>query len=79
LRAFAATPGEIAEEVLPADAVGAGLVIDSRLAAFDQAGQIVHSILRFSILLEPIRHVRDDAIYVKKPHRLPVAEVAADP
>ena len=47
LRAFAATPGEIAEEVLPADAVRAGWGIDSCLAAFDHAGQIVHSILRF--------------------------------
>jgi hypothetical protein len=40
LRAFAATPGEIAEEVLPADAVRAGWGIDSRLAAFNPAGQI---------------------------------------
>ena len=46
LRAFAATPGEIAEEVLPADAVGAGRGIDSCLAAFDHASQIVHRVLR---------------------------------
>ncbi len=46
LRAFAATPGEIAEEVLAADTVRAGWGIDSCLAAFDEAGQIVHSILR---------------------------------
>ena len=36
LRAFAAAPGEIAEEVLPEDAVRAGWGIDSCLAAFDQ-------------------------------------------
>jgi len=29
--------------------------------------------------LEPIRKVRDDAIHVEGSHRLPVAEVAADP
>jgi hypothetical protein len=47
LRAFAPSPGEIAEEVLSADAVCAGWGIDSCLAALDHAGQIVHSILRF--------------------------------
>lgn len=47
LRAFAATPGEIVEEVLPADAVCAGWGIHSCLAAFDEAGQIVHYIPRF--------------------------------
>ena len=47
LRAFAATPGEIVEEVLPADAVRACWGIHSRLAAFDEAGQIVHCIPRF--------------------------------
>lgn len=47
LWAFAAPPGEIAEEVLPADAVCAGWGIDSCLAAFDEAGQIVHFIPRF--------------------------------
>ena len=46
LRAFAATPGKIVEEVLPADAVRAGWGIDSCLAAFDEAGQIVHRVLR---------------------------------
>jgi hypothetical protein len=46
LRAFSATPGEIVEEVLPADAVRAGWGIDSRLATFDHAGQIVHRVLR---------------------------------
>ena len=46
LRTFAATPGEIAEEVLSADAVRAGWGIDSCLAAFDQTGQIVHFIPR---------------------------------
>jgi hypothetical protein len=49
LRPFAATPGEIVEEVFPADAVCAGWGIDFRLAAFDETGQIVHSILRFRI------------------------------
>jgi hypothetical protein len=33
----------------------------------------------FSILLEPIRKVRDNAIHVERPHRLPVADVAVDP
>ena len=65
--------------MLPADAVGVGWGIDSRLAAFDEAGRIVHSIFRFNILLEPIMKVRDDAIHVEKSHRLPVAEVAAGP
>ena len=46
LRAFAATPGEIVEEVLSADAVCAGWGIYSCLAAFDEAGQIVHGIPR---------------------------------
>ena len=46
LRAFAATPGEIVEEVLSADAVRAGRGIDSGLATFDHAGQIVHRVLR---------------------------------
>ena len=27
--------------------------------------------------LEPVRKVRDDAIHVERPHRLPVADVAA--
>jgi len=35
LRAFAATPDEIVEEVLPADAVRAGWGIDFGLATFD--------------------------------------------
>ena len=35
LRAFAAAPDEIVEEVLPADAVRAGWGIDFGLAAFD--------------------------------------------
>jgi hypothetical protein len=35
LRTFAATPGEIVEEVLTADAVRAGWGIDSCLAAID--------------------------------------------
>ena len=47
LWAFAAAPGEIVEEVLPADAVCAGRGIHSCLAAFDEAGQIVHCIPRF--------------------------------
>ncbi len=46
LRAFAATPGEIVEEVFSADAVRAGRGIASRLATFDHAGQIVHRGLR---------------------------------
>jgi len=46
LWAFSATPGEIVEEVLPADAVRAGWGIDSPLATFDHAGQIVHRVLR---------------------------------
>jgi hypothetical protein len=49
LWASAATPGEIAEEVLPTDAVCAGWGIDPRLATFDETGQIVHSTLRFRI------------------------------
>jgi len=49
LWASAATPGEIVEEVLPTDAVCAGWGIDFRLAAFNETGQIVHSILRFRI------------------------------
>ena len=52
LRAFAAAPGEIGEKVLPADAVGAGRGVDSCLAAFDETGQVVHSILRFSRMLK---------------------------
>ena len=52
LRAFAAAPGEIAEEVLPADTMRAGWGIDFRLAAIDEAGQIVHSILRFNRMLK---------------------------
>ena len=47
LWAFAASPGEVVEEVLPADAVCTGWGIDSCLAAFDEAGQIVHCIPRF--------------------------------
>ena len=65
--------------MLPADAVRAGWGIDSCLATFDEAGQIVHSILRISILLEPLRRVRDDAIHVERSQRLPIEEVAADP
>ena len=38
LRAFAAAPSEVSEEVLTADAVRAGWGIDSGLAAFDYAG-----------------------------------------
>lgn len=49
LRAFAAAPGEIGEEVFTADTVRAGWGIDSCLAAFDHAGQVVHSILRFRV------------------------------
>ena len=47
LWAFAAAPGEIVEEVFPADAVRTGRGIDFGLAAFDEAGQIVHLMLRF--------------------------------
>ena len=47
LRALATTPDEIVEEVLPADAVRAGWGIYSCFAAFNEAGQIVHSILPF--------------------------------
>ena len=50
LWAFAASPGEVVEEVLPADAVCAGWGIDSCLAAFDEAGQIVHLHPPFQIL-----------------------------
>ena len=46
LRAFAAAPGQIVEEVLSADAVRAGRGIDSGLAPVDHAGQIVHRVLR---------------------------------
>ena len=44
LWAFAAAPGEITQEMCAADAMGAGWSIDSRLAALDHTGQIVHSI-----------------------------------
>ena len=40
--------------MLPADTVRAGWDINSCLAAFDQAGQIVHSILRFSRMLKKL-------------------------
>jgi hypothetical protein len=33
----------------------------------------------FSILLEPVRRVRDGVIHVEGSHRLTVADVAADP
>jgi hypothetical protein len=45
LRAFAAAPGEIAQEMGSADTVGAGWSIDFGLAAFDHTGQVVHSSL----------------------------------
>ncbi len=49
LWAFAASPGEIAQEMGSADAMGAGWSIDFGLAALNHTGQIVHSIL-------PTRH-----------------------
>jgi hypothetical protein len=39
-------PKEIVKEVFPTDAVRAGGGIDSCFAAFDEASQIVHFILR---------------------------------
>lgn len=49
LRAFAATPGEIAKKMLPADTVCAGWSVDFRLAAFNYAGEVVHSPLQFRL------------------------------
>ena len=44
LGAFSPTPGEIAQEVLTADTLGAGRGIHSCFAACDEASQIVHRI-----------------------------------
>lgn len=46
LWAFSATPGEIAKKVLPADTVCTGWSVDFRLAAFNYAGEVMHSIPR---------------------------------
>ena len=46
LRAFAAAPGEIAQEMGSTDTVGAGWSIDFGLAAMDHTSEIVHPILQ---------------------------------
>jgi hypothetical protein len=47
LWAFAAAPGEIAQEMCSADTVGAGRGVDFGLAALDHTGEVVHLMLRF--------------------------------
>jgi hypothetical protein len=49
LRAFAAAPGEITQEMGSTDAMGASWGIDLGLAALNHTGQIVHSILPTTI------------------------------
>ena len=51
LWAFAAAPGEIAQEMCSADAMGAGWSIDPRLAALDHAGEVVHLILQLRAIV----------------------------
>lgn len=46
LRAFASAPGEIAQEMGSADAMGTGWGIDFGLAAVDHTSEVVHRVLQ---------------------------------
>ena len=51
LWAFAAAPGEIAQEMCSADTMGAGWSIDFGLAAVDHTSEIVHRILQLRAIV----------------------------